>query len=177
MPPDKIAVPLQTAVLEYFAGEGHESLLIVAVSVSIAIPALWLWLETRSAFSAAFAATVLAAALLLSATAVSLLVRDKGLSSELVRGISSPQQVSLVQAERERIDVVISKYKYYRYGAAMLAVIGLLALLLSDRPWLHAVAAALLLLVVAQVLIDHYSEHRASVYFAKLSEVIDTPPE
>ena len=45
----------------------------------------------------------------------------------------------------------------------------LLILALSRQPWLHGVAAGMLLLVVAQVVIDRYSENRATSYLAQLS--------
>ena len=45
----------------------------------------------------------------------------------------------------------------------------LLILALSRQPWLHGAAAGMLLLVVAQVVIDRYSENRATSYLAQLS--------
>lgn len=144
-------------------------LLILAGSAVFTSLAAWLWLSSRSDFALAFVVTVLAAAALLSATGASLLVRDKGLSTALRQGIGSPQQASVGSTERERIQGVISKYRYYRYGAAVFAALSLLGLLFSHRGWVHGSAAGLLLLVVAQVLIDHFSEQRARLYLTRLS--------
>ena len=164
-----IVLLLQRTVAEYFAGERKEMLLILSGSFVIAALAIWLWATTRNGFATAFAITVITFAVLLSATAVSLLVRDKELSSTLVQAIETDRQVSTITAERERIGMVLSKYPYYRYAAGVIALIALLGLTFSARGWIHGVAAGLMLMVVAQVLIDHYSEQRADNYFQKLS--------
>lgn len=160
---------LPLAVREYFSGEHSEMLFIIAGSVLFASLAAWLWLSTRSGFTMAFMVTVLACAALLSSTAVALLVRDAQLSRSLEQGIGSPQHAVVVSGERARIEAVVSKYRYYRYGAAAFAAVSLLGLLLTHRSWVHGAAAGLLLLVVAQVLIDHFSEQRARLYLTRLS--------
>lgn len=169
MSPDDVVVPMQSAVAEYFSGERREMVLIIAGSLIFTILAAWLWVATRSGFAMSFAVTVLSAAILLSITAGSLLVRDKELSSVITEGIESPNMLSMLKTERERISILQSKYRYYRFGAALIAAFCVLGLMLSDRSWLHGVAAGLLLLVVAQILIDHFSERRAGVYINRLS--------
>ena len=72
-------------------------------------------------------------------------------------------------AEKARIDVVLSKYKYYCYGAVVLAALAMAGLLLSGRGWVHGIAVSLLPVVVAQVAIDHFSERRAHIYSDRLS--------
>lgn len=168
--PVDASIALQSAVGEYFSGERSEMLLILTGSVLFIGLAVWLWMASRAGFALGFVVTVLAAAVLLSATATSLLIRDKGLATALLQGIGSPQQAAVVATERERIQGVVSKYRYYRGGAAVFAALSLLGLGLSHRGWVHGVAAGLLLLVVAQVLIDHFSEQRARLYLTRLSE-------
>lgn len=101
--------------------------------------------------------------------ATSLLVRDKALSSTLIQGVNSPHCGQIVAEEVARIETVVSKYSYYRYGAAVLAALSVLGLILTRRDWVHGVAAGLLLVVVAQVVIDHFSEQRARLYLSRLS--------
>lgn len=164
-----VTTTLQAAVNSYFAGERYEGVLIIAGSVLAAVLAAWLWAATRSSFAVSFGATVVLSGALLSATAGSLLVRDKPMASNFLQGIASPQRATVTATEHERVSVILSKYRYYRYGAAILAVLSILGLLLSDRAWVHGISAGLLLLVVAQILIDHYSEHRARIYHQQLS--------
>jgi asparagine N-glycosylation enzyme membrane subunit Stt3 len=57
---------------------------------------------------------------------------------------------------------VIRKYPYYRVAALGLGVVALAAVALSRRGWVNGAAAGVLLLVVAQATIDHYSEGRAT---------------
>ena len=160
--------PLQALIREYFKGEYNEMMLIFAGSAALTCIAVWLWVGTRSGFALGFGVTVLATAMLLCGTAASLLVRDKGLVEELTLSIGKPQQSQVLAKERARIEVVVSKYRYYRYSAAVLAALSVLGLLLTSRGWVHGVVTRLLLLVVAQVVIDHFSEQRATQYLAAL---------
>ncbi|WP_172205191.1 hypothetical protein [Niveibacterium sp. COAC-50] len=168
MNPTETLAPLQSLIREYFKGEYHEMLLIFAGSAALTCIAVWLWVATHSGFAVGFGVTVLATAMLLCGTAASLLVRDKGLVEELTLSIGTPQQSQVLAKERARIEVVVSKYRYYRYSAAVLAALSVLGLLLTSRGWVHGVVTGLLLLVVAQVVIDHFSEQRATQYLAAL---------
>lgn len=169
MPSDNLTLHLQTAVLNYFSGERHAMLLILAGAVLMAALAVWMWAASRSSFAVGFSATVLAVSILLSGMAGGLLVRDRTLSREIVQGIQSVDLASTLHTERHRISVVIGKYAGYRRAVAVVAMLGLLALLLSDRSWVHGVSAGLLTLVIAQVLIDHHSQERAEGYLTALS--------
>ncbi|BDC86833.1 hypothetical protein JZM63_05445 [Aeromonas caviae] len=168
MIPVELNEQVQTTVLHYFAGERQEMLLIVGGSLLFSALSLWLWWATRTNFAATFALTVIATAILFSATALSLSVRDRGLSASLVYALDTPQQGTMLAVERERIAVVVSKYPYYRHASGVITLIALLGLALSSRDWVHGLAAGLLLLVVAQVLIDHYSERRATHHLNRL---------
>ena len=168
MNPTETFAPLQSLIREYFNGEYNEMMLIFAGSAALTCIAVWLWVGTRSGFALGFFVTVLATAMLLCGTAASLLVRDKGLVEELTLSIGKPQQSQVLAKERARIEVVLSKYRYYRYSAAVLAALSVLGLLLTSRGWVHGVVTGLLLLVVAQIVIDHFSEQRATQYLAAL---------
>jgi hypothetical protein len=63
---------------------------------------------------------------------------------------------------------VIRKYPYYRIGALGLGLFALVAVAVSRRAWVNGAAAGLLLVVVAQVGIDHYSEARAMRYAGQI---------
>lgn len=164
-----LTTSLQAAISSYFAGEQRESVLIIAGAFLAVAFAVWLWAATRSSFAVSFGATVLLSGALLAVTAGSLLVRDKPLAERLLRGIASTDRTRVTAAEHERVGVILSKYRYYRNGATILAALGILGLLLDDRAWVHGISAGLLLLVVAQILIDHYSERRARIYHEHLS--------
>ncbi len=171
-----VATPLRSAVLEYFVGERQEMLLILSGSLLVTVMVLWLWTTTRTGFAAAFAFTALVTATLLSRTAVSLLACDNGLSNKIVQALGTERQAKSLTAERKRIAVVRSKYRYYRYASSVIALIALLGLTLWNRGWVHGVAAGLVLLVVAQMLIDHYSERRADRYFQRLTMSAESLP-
>jgi hypothetical protein len=55
-------------------------------------------------------------------------------------------------------------------------MIALAAVALSRRAWVNGAAAGVLLLVIAQVMIDHYSEARALRYAGQLREAVVARP-
>jgi hypothetical protein len=172
MPSEQAATPaIHDAIYEYFAGERNEMWLVIAASSSVSVLALWLFFSARNGFSLALMASVLLFAGMLSAAAVSLLIRDRDSPRVLTLAAQTQPQGPTVAAEKARMAVVLSKYKYYRYAAAVITVFAVAAMLLSSRGWLHGVAAGLLLLAAAHAIIDHYSERRAQVYFERLTRI------
>jgi hypothetical protein len=67
---------------------------------------------------------------------------------------------------------VIRKYPLYRITAMVLGLVALIAVATLRRSAVVGVAAGLLVLVVAQWTIDHYSEERARRYHALLEEAL-----
>lgn len=156
-------------IARYFQGERHEMFAIVAGSALLLLLAGAILLLSRDPFAKALFVTVLVSAVLLSGTALSLLPRDARLHAELNTATQSAQAASALTGERVRVEEILSKYQYYRYAAALFGLIALAAVVLSRKGWAHGVAAGLLLLVVAQVIIDHYSEQRARQYHEELA--------
>jgi len=157
------------AVLEYFAGERAEMVTAIAIFLAVAASAVWLFVYSRTGFALAFMITTVLAAGLMSAGLTSLMTRDRARSGELGAVLQTKQQPTVMVSEKQRMVVVLSKYRYYRYGAALIAVIAMAGVLLSHRGWVHGAAAGLLLVVVSQVLIDQFSEQRAKAYFERLA--------
>lgn len=164
------ATPLQAAIVDYFSGERLEIWLTLGAMTLVSVFAIWLWLGSRTSFASGLAITTVVTSIMLAGGAVSLLTRDAGLSANLLQALGTEHETTAVAAEHERIRIVLSKYPYYRYGAGVLAVLAVLCLALTSRAWLHGLAAGLLLLVVAQTVIDHYSERRAGLYFHLLEK-------
>lgn len=156
------------AVLEYFAGEREEMVTTIAVSLVIAAAAVWLLIYSRTGFAVALAISTVLAAGLMSTGLASLMVRDTGRSRELGAVLGTGEPPVIMASEKQRMVVVLSKYRYYRYGAALVALIAMAGVLLSQRGWVHGVAAGLLLIVLSQVMIDQFSETRAKTYLWKI---------
>lgn len=161
------------AVLTYFDGERREMLSILGASALLATLAVAFFLTARDGFAKGLMITVLASATMLSATAVSLLTRDQHLIRSLTSGRGSDAAAVAVQQERNRIIAVIAKYPRYRLAAVAFGLAALAMLWLSRQSWLHGVAAGLLLLVIAQTVIDHYSERRARTYLDQMLRAPD----
>lgn len=153
----------------YFQAERHEMLTILAGAFIFTAASAALFAVARDSFSKPLLVTVAVIAVLLSGIALSLLHRDANAAAELSAAMASDQGVGALDAELARVAVVLSKYDGYRYFVSALGLVALAAFALTKKPWAHAIAVGLLLLVVAQVVIDHYSEHRAHRYHADLA--------
>jgi hypothetical protein len=170
MNPDALS-ELAPSVLDYFRGERRETLSILGTSAIMAVAVVAFFQFSRDGFAKGLMITVLACAALLSATAISLLVRDTKLSQSIASGLSTSSATTIVQQEQSRVVAVIDNYPRYRWAAGAFGLAALSILAFSRQPWSHGVAAGLLLLVVAQVIIDHYSERRARTYLDEIALV------
>lgn len=155
-------------VAQYFQGERREMLAIITGSVLLTIVVVGFFLVVRDSFSKGLLVTVTICAALLVGTAASLLSRDAKLCDDLLAVEGSAQAHVAIVGERARVEAIIARYKYYRYGAAALGLLALAMLVASRRGWATGTAMGLLLLVLAQVMIDHYSEARAHHYLSWL---------
>ena len=165
---------LPAAVRLYFRGERLEMLAILAGALVLTVAAGALYAFMRDGFARGFAAAVVLAALLLSVVVASVLRRDPRLQAEIEAGLRGPGAAEVVRTEAARVREVIRKYPYYRYGALVLGFATLASAALTRRGWVHGTAAGTLVLVVAQLAIDHYSERRASRYASQLDSALES---
>ena len=163
---------LITAVQAYFAGERHEGFAILGFLVVLVLVAGSLHAVGRDGFSRGFGIMALLLAILLSPMGVSLMRRDARHQAMLVAGLRGGDARAVVTAEAGRMAEVIRKYPYYRVAALALGALALAAAALSRRGWVSGAAAGGLLLVIAQLVIDHYSEARAVRYGGELRAAV-----
>jgi hypothetical protein len=159
---------LTTAVQAYFAGERHEGFAILAFSAALVLVSVAIHMTARDGFSRGFGAVALLLAVLLSATVISLMRRDTPHQAKITAAIRGGDAGAALVEEASRMADVIRKYPYYRIVALGLGLFALVAVGVSRRGWVNGVAAGVLLVVVAQVVIDHYSEARATRYAGQL---------
>lgn len=160
---------LTVAITWYFAGERREMFAILGGCVALLVIAGALHAVARDGFSRGFGVTAMLVAAALSWTALALLRRDPPHEARLVESVQGPGAPAAIAAESARMEVVISKYPAYRYAAFAVGLAALLAAAFWRRGWVVGAAAGLLVLVVAQLAIDHYSEARARRYAGRLA--------
>jgi len=170
-------VDVVTAAIEdYFRGERHEMLAILAGSLGLVLVAASLYAVARDGFARGFGLTSLLVAIVLSATAVSLLRRDPPHQARLVASARGAEPEAALAGEATRMAGVIAKYPSYRYAALGLGLLAIVAVALTRRGRVVGAAAGVLVLLVAQLTIDHYSEARASRYAGQLSAALAALP-
>ena len=157
---------LSASIDQYFAGEKAEMILILSVAVLFLVAAALL-LRSGEPFARGLSFPMIATALLFSAVAVPLLIRDIPKRAELV--LRAQTDAAAVRAEEDpRLDKVIAGYPVYRYVylAALAAAFAMLILL--KAPLWQGLAIGLLFFAAEGYVIDHYSEARARAYQAAL---------
>ena len=167
---------ITVAIQEYFRGERQEMYAILAFSLGLVLVAGLLHAVARDGFSRGFGVASLVLAILLSGTAVSLLVRDPPHEARLVATVQGAGAQAALATEGGRMAEVIRKYPVYRNVAMVLGLVALIAVVTMRRSTVVGAAAGLLVLVVAQWTIDHYSEERARRYAAQLGSTLTRTP-
>jgi hypothetical protein len=167
---------LTGAIGAYFEGERQEMLAILAFSSGLVLVAGALHLAARDGFSRGFGVAALLLAVILSATAISLLRRDPPHRATLVAGLRGGEARAVVAGEASRMAEVIRRYPRYRLAALGLGAVALAAAASSRRGGVNGAAAGVLLLVLAQLTIDHYSEARAKRYAGELDAALAGRP-
>lgn len=157
-----------TLIGRYFAGERLEMVAILLGCTLVTLLAALLWSQDRGGFAAGLLTCVVGSSLMLSGTAVALLVRDSRLRSSLVEQVRRGETSTVRLVEAERIRVVIGKYPAYRRAAILIGLAGLACLWIWTRETVAGAVVGLLLLVAGQFIIDHYSERRANAYLTAL---------
>ena len=158
---------LNAAIRTYFTGERQEMLVILALVVAALLATTVFYATTRDGFAKGLGAVVLLSSLLLSATAVALLRRDPPLRAALEAAVQS-NNAGAVSSEAVRMAEVIRRYAFYRYGALLLGVLAFASAGVTRQGWVHGACAGALILIAAQLTIDHYSERRAVRYATAL---------
>jgi hypothetical protein len=165
---------LTLSIQEYFRGERQEMYAILAFSLVLVLAAGALHVAARDGFSRGFGIVALLVAVLLSSTAGSLLLRDPPKEARLLAAVRGADPGPALEAEAGRMAEVIRKYPLYRYAALALGFLAIVAVASVRRGSVAGAAAGVLLLVVAQWTIDHYSEARARRYAERLSPATAT---
>jgi len=75
-----------------------------------------------------------------------------------------------IQSEKERTERFIKWYPYTLFGMSGLIVIGLLLFLFLESPNWKGIGLGLVLLGFSVILLDHFSEERAMVYYKHIVE-------
>ncbi|RLA50979.1 MAG: hypothetical protein DRR42_11640 [Gammaproteobacteria bacterium] len=161
----------KVAIESYFSSEAAEMYCILSGSALLALCSLLLWFKFSDQFSVALAITLVLIALLLAATGISLLIRDRqnhqGLTETLNAGdLKATEQV--LGIERVRMQKVADNYQNLRYTFSALALAGALLIAFTHHHITHAIAIGLLIFALSGLVIDRYSEVRARLYLGNL---------
>ncbi|UTV98427.1 hypothetical protein KDW99_14300 [Marinomonas rhizomae] len=155
---------IQSAINAYFLGERNEMISIIVGSVMVSTCIILLNRKYQRNLIKSISWSVSASGLLLSATAISLLFRDAELRNTLLSGLSASHTTELLTTELQRINTVVGKYRIYQCVSAGIIVSSLFAVFFSKHSTVRGISIGLILLSIAQLAIDHYSENRAIQY-------------
>lgn len=168
---------IQPAINAYFLGERTEMISIIAGSVIVSTCIVLLNRRYQHNLIRALSWSVLFSGLLLSVTAISLLFRDAELRNTLLFGLSTSHSIELLTTELQRINRVVEKYRIYQCVSACIIVSSIFAIFFSKYSNMRGISIGLILLSIAQLAIDHYSENRAIQYQSQLFHALYSPPK
>lgn len=172
MNPQEIKLAIET----YFAGEAAEAYIVIAGYLLVLVCAGLLWFRFSDRFSIALSITLAILTIGMSGGFIYLLIRDSANRQNLVQLVDShqvkPETRQALEKEKNRMQKVADGYLNLRRLFAAFALLGTLLILFTGNDISHAVAVGLLLFALSGVVIDHYSEERATIYLEKLNREI-----
>ncbi len=80
---------------------------------------------------------------------------------------------AFVQSERERTEAFIRWYPYTMYTFSVITILGLAVYLWRPTPLGRALGLATLVLGLAVLFLDHFSEERAAVYHSQIVQELE----
>ena len=149
---------------QWIKGELFEAKLILAFSIMVIVIALLFYYQgtTPSAKALLFP--------LLIVGAMFLSIGGGMLYSNPKRAIEFPQkaledEAAFIQSEKERVEEFMKWYPKTRWIMAGLGIIGIGIFIFWETPIGKAIGIALILIMLATFVVDHFSEERAGIYY------------
>ena len=162
----------KSAINTYFTSEASEMYILIAAAIALVILGVVFLTLLHGRFSQIFGVGLLVLALIYGSTGVSLLSRDSANRAQLIAALDAPitsETEAMLTAEQKRIKAVVDNYRNLQYMFAGFAAVGLALILFWPTQIGMAIAATALTFSVSGVLVDHYSEHRATIYYNDLT--------
>lgn len=164
---------LKTAVETYFSSEAGEMYCILGVALLLLVLAAVFWLKFADRFSHGLAVALLCVGGVLAATGVGLLLRDtanKDVLLEAVYDAKPAERKAIFATEQARMQAVVNNYPNLRYIAVALMLMGSLLILFLSADVARAAAVGMVLMGLCVIVIDQYSEPRATTYLNSLNK-------
>jgi hypothetical protein len=158
---------LRSAIDLYFRGERTEMIAFLVFAGVLVLSALLLW-TTHDRFARSLAVVLALCAVIACGTAIPLLLRDGPHAEKLRERITQGDAVGVRADEGVRMAVVNRNYAYYRYLYAACLVVAIGLMLFWRSATTSGIAVGLLVFAATGLVVDHYSESRASIYAQQL---------
>ena len=166
------------AINTYFPSEASEMYILIASSVALIILGIIFLTVLHGRFSQIFGVGLLVLALIYGSTGISLLSRDGANQARLNAALDAPitaETKTLLAAEETRIKTVVENYRNLQYMFAGFAAVSIALILFWPTQIGMALAAVGMTFAVSGVLVDHYSEKRATLYHTDLKAALSQP--
>ncbi len=167
----------KSAINTYFASEASEMYILIAAAAALVVLGLIFLTVLHGRFSQVFGVGLLVLALIYGGTGISLLKRDHANHTQLITALDAPitaATTDMVKAEETHIKAVVDNYRNLQLMFAGFAAIGLALILFWPTQIGMAIAGLALFFSVSGILVDHYSEHRATIYYNDLTTAISS---
>ena len=144
-------------------GEVFEGRMILLFGLLMLAVAVALWLSGTTPHAKGLVIPALVVSLLSISTGLNLSYKNAR-NIEVYQRAYAQNPDQFVQQEKQRTDNFIQWYPYTRWGMAAVTVVGLALQLLLASPTGKAIGLGLVVLALAVLVIDYFSEERAGTY-------------
>lgn len=155
--------------MNWTRGELLEATLISVTSLLLIAGAGLFWKYGTTPAAKGIILPLLVVGLILGVSGVSMLVSNQ---KRLVEFEQSYQQApaEFVLKEKERVESFLPWYKQVRIMVTVLLIMGMAIVWFSSSVSLHGIAIGLTLFAISSIVIDHFSNERAQIYYQHILE-------
>ncbi len=158
--------------ISWCKGEIFEARIILLSGLILVTIALLFYFAGTTSNAKAMLFPLLAVGILFTASGTTMLYTNPKRITEFSQQYQE-NATAFIQSEKERADEFISWYPMIRYVASGLGILGIVLFVFWAAPIGRAIGIALIIMMLATYVIDHFSEERANAYYEEILKAVE----
>lgn len=153
--------------LTWIKGEIFEARLILLFSLLTILSAFLFWKVGATPNAKAMLFPLLVAGIMFGTIGIGMLYNNPKRVVEFQKTFTENPK-AFTNSEKERVETFVGWYPKTRIIFAILGAVGIFTYMLWASPIGRAIGIALIIMMLATFVIDHFSEERAEIYYKKI---------
>ena len=158
--------------LNWLKGEMSEAIIITGFGALALVSGFLLWKYAMTPYGRALVIPTLVVAVLLTGVGISMYLSNQS-RVEKMRATFEEGESEFIQAEKKRVEDFQYLYTVSKVIATVSFVVAIIAFWFFKSPVFQSISIGLLVLGVAGLVIDYFSEERARIYYETILKALE----